>query len=76
MPSKNTNSGGGTSRTFRISREVNSHARSHVEIQGEADCKSQPVCADGSRFCARTESEAPGKPAGILHVHDCLRAGL
>ena len=20
--------------------------------------------------------EAPGRPAGILHVHDCLRAGV
>jgi arabinose-5-phosphate isomerase len=23
-----------------------------------------------------TDPEAPGRPAGILHVHDCLRAGL
>ena len=23
-----------------------------------------------------TDPEAPERPAGILHVHDCLRAGL
>jgi arabinose-5-phosphate isomerase len=25
-------------------------------------------------FCVAPE--APGRPAGILHVHDCLRAGV